>query len=1028
MVPPTAHTNAGAAARAQRGWRPWTVQAAAWATATAIVLLWGAAAQADPNAEFLAALREAGWNDTASEFVDWVADSPLVTEEFRDQLAYERAVSLAAEGRAARNRDERRQKMAEAAATFQGFAEADAGSDAALGAMRQAANLYAELALAELADAEQGNDASRRTARGLFEQATAAAEQLRDVCAARLAKLPKPAVIQTDPEAMAQRDQLRSRLAEAGLLIALVRFENARTYEAGSDGHGDALNQASDQFGELVEEYSVRTLVGASSRFYQGRCAQELGEHAKALGCFEDLIDVPATETEFRRWMARAHRRRAESLLALNKVDDAVRGCKQWLDESQPAELQEREWLEVAYQLALAYQKQLEKAPEGRSGARQTEERVRTLLQMVATRPNDFQRDARLALASGGRQGAGGQFENFGDALAGGKTALELMNSSLMAAKVAQQNNPDAVQELNDEAAASKQDAQAAFERAIELADEDAPIAEVNAVRYYLAWLYWEAGRTEEAAVLGEFVAARYPDGEFGPGAAKIALAAWERMYNEGGSEFPARKLVEVAQLIASQWPDAPEAASAISILINVALRENRIEQAEELLAKLPEGSRAGAELSLGSALWTQYLARTQKSDAAFDPEAAALRDKAEQLLTRGFAVVRDRGLVSQTGAVGALYLVQLLLSRGDASEALEVLEHKTVGPLTLVNSGAEAASQPKFVLETFKAALRAYLSVDPPRREDAQTMMDELDGIAARQGGNAADQLTSVYVGLGVQLQQQIKELTAAGQHMQAQQVAAAFGDVLDRVAKRPDAGDLAIRRWIAQTNLQIGLGLEGAEARKYLERARTAFETLLAAAEAGAAGAPSGDALLSLHKQLGDCLVGLGEFKAGIEEYAKVLRTSKEAAKMLDVQLAAAAAYQDWGATEKLEDPLNQSIHGAMVQRGGQNLIWGWLRISNAADGARRRAAATADKDPKAAETKRRFDELFFEARYNIAKSRFLSAQVVKPADRKTYLTEASKNVKSMRAQFPELGGPKWKAAFDELLAQIEEALKKA
>jgi tetratricopeptide (TPR) repeat protein len=328
MVPPLAHTNGGAYVHAQRSWWPWTAQAAARATAAALGLLWGATAQADPNAEFLAALREAGWNDTAREFVDWVADSPLVTEEFREQLTYERAVSLAAEGRTARDRDERRQKMAEAAAAFQGFAEADAESDEALGAMRQAANLYAELALAELADAEQGNDASRRTARELFEQATAAAEQLRDVCTARLAKLPKPAVIQSDPEAMEQRDQLRNRLAEAGFLIALVSFENARTYEAGSSGQNDALDQASDQFGALVEEYRG-TLVGASSRFYQGRCAQELGEHAKALGCFEDLIDLPPAETAFRRWTARAHRRRAESLLALDKIGDAVRSCKQ---------------------------------------------------------------------------------------------------------------------------------------------------------------------------------------------------------------------------------------------------------------------------------------------------------------------------------------------------------------------------------------------------------------------------------------------------------------------------------------------------------------------------------------------------------------------------------------------------------------------------------------------------------------------------------------------------------------------------
>ena len=76
---------------------------------------------------------------------------------------------------------------------------------------------------------------------------------------------------------------------------------------------------------------------------------------------------------------------------------------------------------------------------------------------------------------------------------------------------------------------------------------------------------------------------------------------------------------------MATRWPDAPEAASATSILINVAIRENRIDEAEQLLAKLPEGARAGAELSLGAALWTQYLAMTAGRNVPFDEAAAAL-------------------------------------------------------------------------------------------------------------------------------------------------------------------------------------------------------------------------------------------------------------------------------------------------------------------------------------------------------------------------------------------------------------------
>ena len=66
---------------------------------------------------------------------------------------------------------------------------------------------------------------------------------------------------------------------------------------------------------------------------------------------------------------------------------------------------------------------------------------------------------------------------------------------------------------------------------------------------------------------------------------------------------------------------------------------------------------------------------------------------------------------------------------------------------------------------------------------------------------------------------------------------MAAAFGDVLARVAARPDSGDWSLRNWIAQTNLQLGQGLRGDEAQPYLQRAQKAYEAVLAAAAEGGA-----------------------------------------------------------------------------------------------------------------------------------------------------------------------------------------------
>jgi hypothetical protein len=65
-----------------------------------------------------------------------------------------------------------------------------------------------------------------------------------------------------------------------------------------------------------------------------------------------------------------------------------------------------------------------------------------------------------------------------------------------------------------------------------------------------------------------------------------------------------------------------------------------------------------------------------------------------------------------------------------------------------------------------------------------------------------------------------------------------------------------------------------------------------------------------------------------------------------------------------------------------------------------------------------------VFFEARYHVAQARLQAAQIATGAARTRQLDAARKNVESMKRLYPDLGGPKWQQAFEELLAQIEAA----
>ncbi len=306
-------------------------------------------------------------------------------------------------------------------------------------------------------------------------------------------------------------------------------------------------------------------------------------------------------------------------------------------------------------------------------------------------------------------------------------------------------------------------------------------------------------------------------------------------------------------------------------------------------------------------------------------------------------------------------------------------------------------------------------------QRDKAEQMMTSLEQFVATGDGNASEnELTQIYLSLGVQLQRQMKELDVAGQHEKAAQLAAAFGDLLDRVAERPDADSWRIRTWLAQTNLQIGQALGGEEAKVYVDRAKESYETILAAAASDASYAPDAAALLAVRMRLGECFAAAGQYDKAVEQYGAILR---ERPTMLDVQQAAATALQEWGVAKKDQAALDRSIRGDLPQQNGENLIWGWLRLARMADAAKRQTSA-GFSDPKRAQ---RFEDLFFEARFNVAKSRHLAGMISAPAEKRKQLEDARSNLDQMQRLYPELGGPKWKAAFDDLRKQIDSELGK-
>ena len=111
---------------------------------------------------------------------------------------------------------------------------------------------------------------------------------------------------------------------------------------------------------------------------------------------------------------------------------------------------------------------------------------------------------------------------------------------------------------------------------------------------------------------------------------------------------------------------------------------------------------------------------------------------------------------------------------------------------------------------------------------------------------------------------------------------------------------------------------------------------------------------------------------------------------------------------------DMFNQAIKGTRPSEG-KNVIWGWEKISK----------VTAAQMAKGPEQRTKFAPVFFESRYNIARSRYEQGLANEGADQVKLLGAAKRAITMTANLYPDLGGEAWRRKFDRLMKQIQERL---
>ena len=1005
--------------------------------ATLAVVLSATATAVEPAQEFLKGLQERGLNELALDYLEQIENSDLVDDAFRRQIPYHRSVVLIEQSRQTADVAARTRLLDEARLALERFAEANPDSV-------QGAEAHLQLASVELSRGQQlaaqadqlpdepaYDDQRRLIGRDARAAITTAREiygRAEEIYSTELQKLPPTSNASAKDDAASRRQEYRARVAQLRFLAAQTLFEAAQSHPRVDAEFRKLHEEAAQELAAVYDEFARTFIVGLYARLYEGRCYQAMGQYQQALGSFEDVLSQPNVLPPFRKLIASAVHRKAEVLIEQEKYDAAIDTASVCLRDASASEEKLPEWLAVRFRLAEALQKKGESMSEDSLERRKLLAEASEAYRVVAGSPGEFQAAARTAAATFTR-GKGvdkNQPRNFQAAYDAGKDALASYNAAKLALPTAEKNNPAALPELKEQMEQGKEEARHYFRAATTLVDDDTDLKLLNEVRYFLGWLYWENEDYYRAAVLGEFLARRYPDHPAASSAAKLAMASYERLYGQAATrsgqqtdtDFEARRMARIAEFVVRRWPDTPDADAARSVLVSYAIRTDRIGEAERLLAEAAEQSRPQLELQLGIAMWTRYLELSQADRAGSHDQAdmAQLKASAVKYLRSGFENAREARQVSDSAAAAGLYLAQALLSDEKYDEAIRLLEERPLGPLTLVSQKHAAASRAQYAIEAYKAGLRAYVMATPPQSQKALDMMQSLEN-AVKKGGANDEQLTRIYIGLGVTLQKQLAQLHEAGRTAEAQRVAAAFSQFLDKIAAHQANANWPTRVWIAQTYFNMGIGERAGPssapprlsdvARAYLKQSRDAYRQLLSEAEKNPDFAPSRNSILAAQVQLGECYRALGQYKQALDTFSDVL---KEKESSLSVQRAAAYTYQQRGQVENPEW-LERAIHGGYKLRStGENRIWGWLKISMVAS-----RAARADE---------KYRDTFYEARANIARCRYLAAIKQSGAARERDLAKAKQSIQSLAQLYPDLGGERWRGEFDTLLKQIQAA----
>jgi Tfp pilus assembly protein PilF len=201
----------------------------------------------------------------------------------------------------------------------------------------------------------------------------------------------------------------------------------------------------------------------------------------------------------------------------------------------------------------------------------------------------------------------------------------------------------------------------------------------------------------------------------------------------------------------------------------------------------------------------------------------------------------------------------------------------------------------------------------------------------------------------------------------------------------------------------------LSAADTKRYYRQSINTFEKLLSISPQTTTLDPN--LQLQVRVRMATACQRLGDFRRAIDLFAVVLSQRE---KMLNVQVDAARALQQWAASGAPAAYL-KAINGDRPDgKTGRNIIWGWGRL----------ASVVGNSDLLARYPQYR--ETYHEARYNIAYCRFQYALARNSEQQRQELLErAKRDILITYRLYPLLGDAQRRQQYEALLKLIQKRL---